>query len=238
MTKQVRPRLSPEEYDWLQRNKEREGVLFIGDLHEPFTRDGYLSFCKEMYDKYMLKDVVFSGDVLDNHASSYHESDADGMSAGDELEFAKARIAKWYETFPSAKVCYGNHDIMSTRKAQTSGLSKNWVKSVPEMLETPNWDFADSFIIDNVLYCHGIGRKARQRSRQDMMSVAQGHYHSESYVEWTVGKRDKVFALQVGCGMDDSSYAAAYGKHFQKMHINVGIIKDSGSVAFLEYMDI
>jgi metallophosphoesterase superfamily enzyme len=211
--------------------------LFIGDLHEPFCRSEYIDFCKEMYKKWNIDEVIFAGDIIDNHYSSYHETDPDGHSAAQELQSAKENIAKWYEAFPFAKVCEGNHDALPNRKGMTAGLSKRWIRSVKETLETPNWDFNESFIVDGVLYVHGTGRKARQRARQDMISVAQGHYHSESYVEYTVGKRDKIFALQVGCGMDDKSYASAYGKHFAKMHINVGIIL-GGKTAFLEYMDL
>lgn len=214
-----------------------ERVLLIGDTHEPFTREGYLQFCVEMYNKWNCTKVVFAGDILDNHFSSYHETDPDGHAAGTELALAKEHVKMWHDTFPNAKVCIGNHDAIPNRKAMTAGISSRWIKTPEDVLETPTWEFGESFIIDGVLYNHGTGRKARQRARQDMISVAQGHYHSESYVEWFVGKRDKIFALQVGCGMDDRSFASAYGKHFQKMHINVGIIL-YGKTPFLEYMDL
>lgn len=234
--KQHRPRLTPDEYRRLLSLSEGERILIIGDLHEPFTREGYLEFCQQMYSKYNCNRVVFTGDILDNHYSSYHETDPDGHSAAEELQRAKFAIKQWHDAFPNAYVCEGNHDNLPNRKSMTAGISKAWIKSIKDVLETPTWKFGESFIIDGVLYCHGIGRKARQRSRQDMMSVVQGHYHSESYIEWTVGKRDRIFALQVGCGMDDKAYAAAYGKHFAKMHINVGLVIDG--VPILEYMDI
>jgi hypothetical protein len=47
---------------------------------------------------------VFIGDIIDNHASSYHETDPDGMSAGHELRLAIQNIKKWYEAFPKASV--------------------------------------------------------------------------------------------------------------------------------------
>lgn len=239
MTKEkveYRPRLSQSEYEMVLNSREGRRVLIVGDLHEPFTREGYLEFCKEMYVRWNCNEVIFTGDILDNHFSSYHEIDPDGHAAGEELKIAKANIQKWHEAFPNAKVCEGNHDNLPNRKSMTAGLSKEWIKSIKEVLEVPTWEFAESFIVDGILYCHGIGRKARQRSKQDMISVVQGHYHSESYIEWTVGKRDKIFAMQVGCGMDDKSFAAAYGKHFAKMHINVGLILDG--VPILAYMDI
>jgi len=217
---------------------EREGILIIGDLHEPFTREEYLDFCVEMYNKHNLKDVIFIGDLLDNHFSSYHETDPDGHGAAEELSKAKKNIKRWYEAFPEAKVMIGNHDLLPNRKAMTAGLSKNWIRPVGEVLDVPNWEFLENYIQDDVLFCHGIGRKAKNRAVQDGISVCQGHYHSESYVHWFVGKNHKWFALQIGCGLSDKTYAAAYGRHFAKMHINVGVIKDHGNLAFLEYMNL
>ena len=60
-------------------------VLAIGDLHEPFCLDGFLDFNKSLKPR-GPKEIVFIGDIVDNHYSSYHEADPDGMSAGDELE--------------------------------------------------------------------------------------------------------------------------------------------------------
>ena len=38
-----------------------------------------------MQTKYNPTEILFIGDILDNHASSYHELDPDGYSAGDDL---------------------------------------------------------------------------------------------------------------------------------------------------------
>jgi hypothetical protein len=135
-------------------------------------------------------------------------------------------------------VCLGNHDILGARKAFKSGLSSKWIKSVGEMLETPNWNFSESFIIDNIEYTHGSGRKAKSRCKDDLTSVIQGHYHCESYIEWYVGKTTKLFAMQLGTGIDNSAYAFAYGKNFKKPHINVGVVLDNGKLPIIEYMEL
>jgi hypothetical protein len=51
----------------------------------------------ETYDCVLL---FFIGDIIDNHYSSYHESDPDGYSAGEELDRAIDMIKDWYRTFP------------------------------------------------------------------------------------------------------------------------------------------
>lgn len=200
----------------IKKSKSGKNVLVIGDLHEPFCLDGYLEHCIETYNKYKCNEVVFIGDVIDLHASSYHETNPDGYSAGEELRLAIQRISKWYNTFPKATVIIGNHDRIIMRKAQTAGLSKMWIKDYAEVLGTPGWNFTDSIEIDNVLYIHGEGGTARARVRRDLQSIVQGHLHSQAYIDWCVGAKFKLFGAQVGCGIDHRSYAMAYGKEGPK----------------------
>jgi len=239
---QFRPRLSKEEYDLVmshRKNSDFESrVLVIGDLHSPFTLDGYLEFCLEIQSKYNTNKTVFIGDILDLHASSYHESDVDGDSAGEELSKAEKMIKGWYDNFAEAFVCAGNHDLIPARKAQTMGVSNRWIRSLGEVLGTPNWKFVEEVVIDDVMYTHGIGRQARQRAKNDMMSCVQGHWHSKSYIEHFVGLSDHIWAMQIGCAVDRKSYAMAYGKHFDKPHINVGVVLENGTLPILEYMKL
>ena len=213
-------------------------ILVVGDLHAPFTREGYLEFCQEIYRKYNCNEVIFIGDLIDCHFSSFWNSDPDGHGAAEELRLAKQQIQTWYRVFPKASVCIGNHDLIPIRKAFNAGLSKLWIKPISEVLSTPNWIYEEEFYIDEVLYTHGTARKANKRMHADLISVVQGHYHSESYIEYSVGKFKKMFAMQIGCGVDDKSYAMAYGRHFDKMHINCGVVLENGTLPILEYMKL
>ena len=208
-----RPRLSGNKLKAFRNiTKDESRVLVIGDLHEPFCLDSYLKHCKDVYAKYNCNRVVFIGDVIDNHYSSYHETNADGMGGGDELDLAIARIARWYRAFPKADVTIGNHDRIIARKAQTSSIPKRWVRDYSEVLNTPNWNFTERVVIDDVQYIHGEGGTARTKSKADMMSTVQGHLHTQCYTEWSVGAKFKVFGTQVGCGIDHDKYAFAYAK--------------------------
>jgi len=218
------------------KKNETGNTLIIPDLHSPFIKKKFLEFCIETYKKWDCDSVIFLGDIIDNHYSSFHDSDPDGNSAGNELEMAIGDLKKWHKAFPQAKVCLGNHDNIPDRKAFAAGISKKWVKSVGEILEFDGWEYAEEWVVDGILYTHGTGRKCRQRVKQDFMSIVQGHYHSESYIEYFVGKNFKIFAFQLGSGIDINSYAMAYGKTFAKPHINCGVMLDNGKQPILEYM--
>ena len=155
---EIRPRLSGNKRKAFENlNKKERRILVIGDLHAPFVLEGYLEHCQEVYANYNCNQVIFIGDILDNHAFSYHEPDPDGLSPGSELIMAKKFVKKWYEAFPNADVCIGNHDRMASRKAMTGGVPSAWIRSYNDVLGTPNWKWVETIVYDNVLYEHGEG---------------------------------------------------------------------------------
>jgi predicted phosphodiesterase len=239
MSKQEhRPRLNYEAYKYITNLKEENSVLVIGDIHEPFCLDGYLDFCKKMYDKHNCNEVVFIGDIVDNHYASYHEDDIDAMGGADELDLAIKKIAEWYKAFPKATIIIGNHDRIIMRKAQSSKVPKKWIRNYKDVLEVPNWNFKHRHVIDEVQYIHGEGGAAHLRAQRDCMSTVQGHLHKLSYTQWFVGATYRIFGMQVGCGIDHESYAMAYAKHHaMKPAIGVGIIK-GGKLAINELMEL
>ena len=224
MMKDFRPRLSGNKkvaYDYINKSERR--ILVIGDIHAPFTLDGYLEFCEDMYARYNCNQVIFIGDIIDNHYASFHATDPDGMGGGDELDVAIEHVKLWSESFPVADVCIGNHDRIIMRKAFDSQIPSRWIKSYNEVLGT-NWNWVEQIVYDDVQYIHGEGGTARTKSKNDMMSTVQGHIHTQAYVEWSVGKMFKIFGMQVGCGIDSRSYAAAYAKNFKKQAIGCGVV--------------
>tara|TARA_Y100001937_G_scaffold14994_1_gene20317 strand:+ start:232 stop:963 length:732 start_codon:yes stop_codon:yes gene_type:complete len=227
-----RYRLKPNEILALQKIRANDirNVLVIGDLHEPFCLDEYLDWCKKQYDLFQCNQVIFIGDIIDNHYSSYHETSADGMGGADELELSIKRIARWYKVFPDATVIIGNHDRMIMRKSQTSAIPSKWIKSYQEVLEVPNWIFTERYEQDNVQYIHGEGGQAYNKCRADLMNTVQGHMHTLAGCQHFVGRKYRVFGLQVGCGIDFSSYAMAYAKYGKKPAIGCGVVLENGTL--------
>lgn len=220
----MRPRLHGNKLKAFQRLTAPERrILIIGDLHCPFELKGYIDHCKETYSNFNCNQVIFIGDILDNHYSSYHESDPDGYGGGDELDRAVKRVQKWYAAFPVAEVIIGNHDRIIMRKAFSGAIPSRWVKSYNEVLGT-TWNWVERIVYDGVQYVHGEGGTARTKAKNDMQSTVQGHIHTAAYCEWLVGRNFKVFGMQVGCGLDSSSYSAAYAKNFRKQAIGCGVV--------------
>jgi len=225
----------------VRRTTNEEGkefrVLVIGDLHQPFTLKEYLPFCKKIYKKYKCNKVVFIGDIIDNHASSYHETNADGFSAGQELSLAISKIQEWYKAFPKAYVTIGNHDKIIMRKAQTSGLSQHWIKDFSEVLGTPGWEFVDSVEIDGVFYTHGTC-DSYTRAKRDLNSVVSGHLHTKAGIMWFVGRHYRIFGMNIGCGIDYKSYAMAYAIDFPRPVIACGVVLNNGKLPIVEPMEL
>lgn len=198
-------------------NFDPKNVLIIGDTHEPFSKEGYLEHCKEVQKKYNCGTVVHIGDLVDNHAVSYHENDPDGRSPGDEFQEALNRCQKWYDAFPDVLICIGNHDRLPFRKAYTAGLPSNWLKSYQEMFNSPKgwkWDFVHK--VNGVIYQHGTGMSGEMASvnaaRENRQSTVIGHLHTVTNVRFLASSKDLIFGMSVGCGVDHDKYAFAYGR--------------------------
>ena len=236
-----RLRVSEEEFNLIKKRREdsESRVLVIGDIHAPFERKDYLQFCKDTYDKYNCNQVVFIGDAIDSHYSSYHETDADGMGGKQELDLAIKSIREWYKVFTDAYVTVGNHDAIIMRKAQTSSIPSAWIKHYNDVLGTPNWKWVTDVVIDGVRYVHGHkSSKARTAAKRDMQSTVTGHYHTDMYVDWMFGAHKSVFALAVGCGIDSRSYAMGYMQGGKKEALGCGVVLDNGKTPICVKMDL
>ena len=240
MEKNNRYRLKPHEIQVIQKLREQKinNILVIGDLHEPFCLDEYLDWCVEQYKTYNCTEIVFIGDVVDNHYSSYHETSVDGLGGLEELEMAIKRISRWYKAFPKATVLVGNHDRLIMRKAQTSAIPSKWIKSYKEVLEVPDWNFVERYEKDGVQFLHGEGGTASTKCRADMMNTVQGHLHTQCYTQHYVGKKFRIFGTQVGCGINHESYAMAYAKYGKKPAIGCAVILNNGTIPINLLMDL
>jgi predicted phosphodiesterase len=197
-----------------------DNVLVIGDTHEPFCREGYLAHCREMQEKFDCGTVIHIGDEVDNHALSYHESNSEADSVAGEFTKAMIRMKEWYRVFPEVTVIVGNHSALPFRKANTAGLSNRFLKAYEDIWEAPkgwSWKINHEFL--GVYYTHNASAKPLNMAVNRRQSVVAGHHHTVASIEWNVSKKDKIFGMLTGCGIDDSSYAFSYAKDNAKKSI-------------------
>lgn len=206
-------------------------VLIIADLHEPCSRKGYLQFCKRIKKKWKCEVVVFIGDVVDWHAVSFHAKNPDSPGPKNEYLLTIKSVQKWYESFPEAKICIGNHDNRPLRLGADRNLPSVLIRDYADMWNTPTWDWADEHEIDGIYYFHGIGfggiHPAYNAAKQMGISVVMGHVHSVAGVKWLANPKKRWFGMDVGSGIDDKKYAFAYGKHVKRRSIiGCGVVID------------
>ena len=140
-------------------------------------------------------------------------------------------LKAWQQAFPVAKITYGNHDLIPFRKGIYGGLSPKMLKSWNQLFDAPKkWKFDEKFLINDILYMHGTNH-ALPRMISSRISVVQGHVHSQQYVQWSQSEIDRLFAMQVGCGIDTNQYAFHYGRsHSKKPILGCGVVLDKGKL--------
>lgn len=215
----------------------RHGI--VGDVHEPFAHPLYRAFCEDTFEAWGVDRVWFVGDIVDLHAVSFHKPDPNGMSAGDEGSLARAAVAEWVRAFPRAGVAIGNHDERHYRRARAEGIPDMFLRTFREVWGTPNWRWAFSHDVDGVRLQHGTNTSGKDAAINQAVnrrqSVIQGHTHCWAGVKHHASDRDRIFGMNVGCGIDIDSYAMAYGKDFAiRPVLGCGLLIDG--VPFFEPM--
>jgi hypothetical protein len=177
--------------------------------------------------------VSVSGNC-DKHALSYHDSDPDLMSAGDELKKSQGHIKTLKKMFPKMDILDSNHGSMVWRKSKTHGIPKAYIRSYQEVLGVDDqwkWHFDLTITLPNgqrVYFHHGKSSDVIKLSQQMGMNAVQGHYHSSFKVDYWANPMGLFWGLQVGCLIDDDSLAFAYNNvGIKRPIIGTGLIINS-----------
>lgn len=232
------PKVEPQAQQFKQALKSHR-VLVIGDIHAPFSHRYYLDFLCDTYRAWQCDTVVCIGDEVDFHALSKYPQDPNGYGAGDELINAIAALRPYYEAFPHVQVVTSNHTARPLRKAFEAGIPAQFIKDYKSFLDAPpGWTWSRSVEIDGVLYHHGEGYSgalgAYKAAMNAMRSTVIGHIHSHGGVTYIQTEFDRLFALNVGCGVDIEAYAFAYGKNCAfKPTLGCGVVLDGKEAYFI-----
>ena len=223
-----------------QEHQKTNVVGVFSDVHIPFDHPNYLQFLKDTFKKHNITTVVCVGDLVDNHAISDYKPNPCSKGAYDELDMAIERCAEYVKAFKRVKMVLGNHDLRPFRQAATIGMGERFLKPINELLHLPKtWEIVgEELIIDNVLYKHGIncGGKdgAINSAMLERMSTVIGHSHSFGGCKYSANKRDIVFGLNVGCGIDIDTYAFEYGSYSKyRPTLGCGIVFSDSSAMFV-----
>ena len=219
-------------------------IGIIGDTHLPYELEGYLEFCQETFEAWAVDTVVHIGDLVDHHALSFHDSEPTLKGANGEFMDARERLKPWYEAFPDVILINGNHDLIPARQLTKIGMdSEVWMRPLADVYDFPKgWSVEDTIEIDGVLYHHGYTAGGVNGFRNDakarMVSTVSGHCHGNAGVSYTASHHRLVFGMATGCGVDNSTMAMVYGKHFKnKPIVSCGIVID-GKLPVVEVMDL
>lgn len=205
-----------QDYEMVEDNSLNARILFISDMHIPYHHPDTLDFLQGLKDKYNPTRVICLGDELDKHSLSFHDSDPDLMSAGDELRAALPVIKKLHEMFPVMDLVDSNHGSLVWRKAKHHGIPRHYIKSYNEVLEVGDgWKWHNDLVIDlpdgqQVYVHHGKTSEAVKTSQAMGMSFVCGHFHESFGVTYWANPNGLFFAMNSGCLIDDDSYAFSY----------------------------
>jgi len=211
-------------------------TLIIADTHIPFVHPHYLAFCKQVERAYRIKRVTHVGDIVDNHAISFHDHDPNGWSAGDELRAARKELRRWTRAFPHVMACVGNHDELGRRKAYAHGIPETYFKSFNAIYGMPaTWRVRFEWRFGNWRLKHGTGSSghdgAFKQAVSGRISTAQGHTHTAAGVKHHASSKDLIWGMQVGCGIDRKAYAFNYGRDFtDKPVLGCGVVLENGTL--------
>lgn len=208
-----------------------KSILIISDLHAPYNHPDAIDFLRAIKKKYKPDRVISVGDEVDKHALSFHDSDPDLMSAGDELVAAREVLEPLYKLFPEMDLVDSNHGSMVYRKALASGIPQAYIKEYGDVLEAPyGWVWHHDLTIEmsdgeKAYICHGKTTNVLKLSQSMGMSAIQGHYHESFNIQYWGNPNGLYWGFQVGCLIDDHSLAFKYNKvNMKRPLIGCGII--------------
>lgn len=209
-------------------------IVVMPDLHAPYHHRHALDFMAAVMKKYRPDLAVNLGDEADKHNMSFHDSDPNLMSAGDELEATRKVLAKLAEIMPEVLLCDSNHGSMHYRKAKAHGIPVQYLKDYREILFPvkgmgKGWHWAESWRVKtpmgDVLFKHQPSGDIRADASHNQCNLVVGHHHGKFSIEYGASSARLYWGAYFGCLIDKDSLAFAYGKHtMYKPILGCGVI--------------
>lgn len=216
-------------------NKIKGGkrILCISDMHQPWAHPDLNAFLIALKKKYNPDQIICVGDEIDSHAMSFHDSDPDLPSAGDELELAIKKLQPIYKMFPKVEVLESNHGSMVYRKGKHHGIPRHYLKDYGDVIDAPaDWDWHDNLLVrlptgQDLYVTHGVKADGLKLAQSMGCNTLQGHYHTIFDIQYASSPSQLYWSMQIGCLIDDKSLAFHYNKTTSmRPIIGMGIVLD------------
>jgi len=224
--------------------KGYSSVLLISDLHCPWEHPDAFEFLKALKKKIKPEFILNLGDEADAHALSFHDTDSDLMSAGDELIATKKKLHELEKIFPEMTLLHSNHSSLIYRRALKHGMPRAYLKHYNEFLEIgPGWQWVDdiNFKVSDgseVFATHGISADGLKLAMQYGKNIVQGHFHSKFNIQYFSNPDNLIWSMSCGCLTKQSSLAFQYARNFRmRFVIGTGAIIDGHPKLFAMQMD-
>ena len=193
-------------------------ILVISDLHIPYHHEDAFDFLKAANKKFKPTRIINIGDEVDQHGISFHDSDPDLSSPGDELILAQEYLSKLYKIFPKMDLVHSNHGSLAYRRSKAGGIPRHYLKDYNDVLKIgPGWEWHEEIIVkvherQEISFKHQFTANVLKAAETMGSSVVQGHYHSKFEIAYTSSHKSLNFGMTVGCLIDAKSLAFDYNK--------------------------
>lgn len=205
--------------------KSYNRIFVFPDFHMPYHHVDLVDFVLEA--RKLVNPVldVFIGDIFDKHAMSFHESDPDLRSPGDELKNAIVCMQPIYKAVKKAYILHSNHDMMAFRRARWAGIPLAYMKSYGDAVQAPDgWTWLPELWVKSgrsrIWFDHGEGvMNILKKVDEQGACVVRGHWHTQCGIQYRSTKSALLWGMQVGCLVDRKSLAQAWAKKFSQRFI-------------------
>ena len=212
---------------------DNDRILIYSDLHLPYQHKDAVDFLADIARNYKPDRVLDLGDTLDEYAVSQYPKSPSADNVVRELNKAKKKVKILASIFPRVDIMESNHTDRLYRRATVGGIPREYLLPIKELMGAPKgWKWHRDLVLtinatrEQVYFAHTKTGTTINLAKNLGMSVAVGHKHNSSGVQYFATPKDTHFAIDTGCLISDKGYAYSYNKG--------NVIRPVRSVAIIE----
>lgn len=221
----------------MKKKLDTRRILNVSDQHAPYEHPDMFDFLAAIKKKYKPTLIINGGDEIDQHALSFHDSDSDLPSAGDELRLAITKLKRLEKMFPSMIILDSNHGSLAIRRFKHHGIPMKYMAAHHEIYGvSKKWQWVNDLTLtlpngQPVYFCHGMVKDGKKLASQRGTCVVQFHFHTDFRIDYIGNPQSLLWSLQSGCLIDRKAMAFSYDKlNLNRPIIGTSMIIDSKPV--------